>query len=256
MYLPKKERVAIYVVSHKPFTIPTDDGLYIPLMVGNKQDEIYSELLCDQYGDSIAEKNLRYNELTGLYWIWKNSNAEIVGICHYRRYFVTPVGKMLNLLLSKLIGVNKKWLINSDYILKACKKNDIILHNKTVFISGNKNSLMKMIDYKVIELAEVVMREMYPEYLSVYFKIINGKKAHLLNIMICKKKWLDKYCEWIFPLLFEIEKRLDINYPNELFSRSMGALAERFLDIWVMKNHLSVKECFTINTEKIDWKIW
>ena len=37
--------------------------------------------------DNIDGRNPWYCELTGLYWLWKNSDAYYVGLEHYRRYF-------------------------------------------------------------------------------------------------------------------------------------------------------------------------
>ena len=110
--------VRIFVMTHKEFNEP-DDPAYVPLHVGRKsylerkikekenisQDAVFcrklkvSRLLSylgDDTGDHISDKNCYYSELTGLYWVWKNvTDVDIVGSCHYRRYLINSVGKVL-----------------------------------------------------------------------------------------------------------------------------------------------------------------
>ena len=75
----------IYVAMHKKFDLGFKSDLYEPLLVGsyNKKDK---EILRDDKGENISSKNENYCELTGVYWIWKNSKENIVGLCHYRRF--------------------------------------------------------------------------------------------------------------------------------------------------------------------------
>ena len=76
----------IYVMTHKKIAVIPDPA-YVPLHVGRAGS---GELgyIGDHTGEHISEKNPRYCELTGLYWLWKNVRCDIIGICHYRRYFV------------------------------------------------------------------------------------------------------------------------------------------------------------------------
>ena len=73
----------IYVVTHKDSEILEDD-LYKGLCVGKYQKD---GMLSERDGVNITKYNDRINELTGLYWIWKNTTEDFVGMCHYRRFF-------------------------------------------------------------------------------------------------------------------------------------------------------------------------
>lgn len=240
----------IYVISHKPFQLPTSDSIYQPLMVG--QNDIDNKKYCfDHTGDHIAEKNGRYNELTGMYWIWKNVQEDVVGICHYRRYFVTPAGKLENLMLGK-----HTHFLQEDNIRKRLKETDMIVHNKTFFRESNCAQFSAGVNPYFWEAAKQEIQVMYPDYLPAFQRVEQRRYAHLLNMMIAKKELFDQYCRWLFPLLFQIEKRLEGSCEAEDMNRSMGMIGERLLDVWILKNQIRIRECFSVNMERKDWKVW
>ena len=65
-----------------------EDKIYMPVQVGaeGKENLGYQK---DNEGENISLKNAYYCELTGLYWAWKNMDAEYIGLSHYRRHFTT-----------------------------------------------------------------------------------------------------------------------------------------------------------------------
>lgn len=77
--------IKIIIATHKKYWLPKD-SIYLPLQVGaeGKKDLGYVK---DNIGDNISAKNANFCELTGLYWAWKNLDADYVGLVHYRRYF-------------------------------------------------------------------------------------------------------------------------------------------------------------------------
>ena len=83
-------KVKIFICCHKPDTVKHDD-VYTPLHVGralSKYKEEMKDMIGDDTGENISEKNPFYSEATGIYWIWKNvHDTEYVGLCHYRRFF-------------------------------------------------------------------------------------------------------------------------------------------------------------------------
>ena len=62
----------IYIATHKKFNVPNLNG-YCALQVGAEGKEKYGYLR-DNIGNHISGKNANYCELTGLYWIWKNTD--------------------------------------------------------------------------------------------------------------------------------------------------------------------------------------
>lgn len=241
----------IYIIAHKKFTPVIEDDIHRPLQVGAALHELISEAWQqDNQGDNISDKNLSYNELTGLYWIWKNSDEDIIGLCHYRRYFVTPLGKLLNLLFNK-----KTMFLSEKRIEKYLLHHDLIVHNKTIFLNGNKAQFHKTQKYpNDVDLLGEIISSNYSEYLPSYYNVMKKKSCHLLNMVIMKKELLDSYCTWLFSILSDVENSLISNGETD-FDRRLGMLGERMLDIWLDKNKLKIKECFSINTERKDWKL-
>ena len=84
----KNLNIQVYVVSHSEEDIKDIDAndIYVPLFVGRAGKDNLG-FVSDDTGDNISDKNSSYCELTGLYWMWKNSTADIIGLVHYRRYF-------------------------------------------------------------------------------------------------------------------------------------------------------------------------
>ncbi len=242
----------IYIVAHKDFSNPVDEKIYCPIQVGADINKtINNSWIKDNTGDNISSKNLSYNELTALYWIWKNSEEDIVGLCHYRRFFVTRIGKIKNL----LFGVKKNF-INEEFVKKIISKNFVVVHNKTYFKQGNRQQFLDTQKYpNDIDILGEVIASKYPEYADAYKMVMNGTSCHLLNMIIAKKEIIDDYCEWLFDVLFAVEEKL-IDMGEKSFERRMGMLGERMLDIWLIANDIQVKEVYSINTERIDWKNW
>lgn len=111
--------IKILVATHKKYQMPTD-SMYLFIHVGKegKNDLGY---IGDNTGDNISSTNSRLCELTGIYWAWKNIQADYIGVVHYRRYFTTKG-------LFSTLGKNKFDYIASEKEMEALlKEYDLIL---------------------------------------------------------------------------------------------------------------------------------
>lgn len=91
----------------------------------------------DNTGDNISDRNRQMCELTAMYWIWKNADAEVVGIEHYRRRFLLPAS------WSAIIqdGDADVILPVPLYVSPSIKDNYVSRHD-----IGPWNSMLKQID--------------------------------------------------------------------------------------------------------------
>lgn len=232
-----KDKVCIYIAAHKKFNVPSND-IYVPLHVGAEgKDDLGYTLDC--FGDNISLKNPYFCELTGLYWIWKNSNADYVGLVHYRRYFYKSSFSKINKLLCK------------DDIIKILNGNDIILSQRGyTWGTSVKGQYEKKHIKEDLDKCEKILKRKYSDYSMYFDKVFDNDHYCPFNMIICRKKLFNDYCEWLFDILFELEKEIDLSNRESYNARVYGFLSERLLNVWVLKNNLKVKELPVFNNEE------
>lgn len=227
----------IYIATHKKFNVPNLNG-YCALQVGAEGKEKYG-YLSDNIGNHISGKNANYCELTGLYWIWKNTDDSYKGLVHYRRYF----GR--NNLSNKISDI-----CSYEYLLNCLKSVDIVLPYVEYFKQNAKEEiLLHCCTEEIFDKLRQIIETKYPDYIETYDRYFNENKASLFNMLFCKREIFDAYCEWLFSILFVLEKQVDLAKLNTYQQRLYGFLSERLLNVWVIKNKLVVKHLPVIHME-------
>ena len=81
------DTLKIFVATNKPCEVP-HDGVHVPVQVGRSVSDYSLDMIGDDTGDNISDKNRTYCEMTAQYWAWKNvKDVDYIGFCHYRRFF-------------------------------------------------------------------------------------------------------------------------------------------------------------------------
>ena len=235
-------KVKIIVATHKKYQMPKSD-LYLPLHVG-KKNQNYIGYTGDDTGRNISAKNPYFCELTGLYWAWKNIDFEYIGLVHYRRHFR---GKAIsNNIFDKVLSYKE---VNT-----LLKNADVILPKKRKYYIETLYSHYKHTMYiEPLDITGDIIKELYPDYNLEFKRLKTRTKAHMFNMFIMKKEILDEYCNWLFGILFELERRIDSSIYDDFHSRFYGRISELLLDVWLNVNKIRFEEVPLLNIEKTNW---
>lgn len=250
--------IKIIIATHKKYCMP-NDNIYLPVHVGaeGKKDDngnqLYLGYTMDNSGDNISYKNASFCELTGLYWAWKNLDADYLGLAHYRRHFS----------LSKKSGDPFKNILTSDEAQKLSEEYSLILPKKRKYYIETLYSHYAHTHYaEHLDETRDIIQEIFPEYIDSYDAAVNRTSGYMFNMMIMKKELFSDYCQWLFSILFKLEKRMK-SMESELSSfqgRFYGRVSEIIFNVWLDHNikigkiiESEIKEIPYIYTEKIKW---
>lgn len=220
--------------------MPKDTDLYMPILVGAtknyKPDINYQR---DDVGENISIKNPNYNELTAVYWAWKNLDADVIGLVHYRRMFSLHRKRNLDSILDKK---EVEALLNIAPIILPKKRNYYIETNYSHYVHAHHK--------KPIDVTRRVLEENYSDYVDSFDKVMKFRKAHMFNMFIMKKQVFRKYSSWLFSVLFTVENRIDISGYSVQEARVFGYLSELLMDVWIDRNNIDYVESTWIQLGK------
>lgn len=250
----------IYVFHYKPGPVLIRVPNYVHIWAGKNKSSVPCEYTGDDTGIHISEKNKYYSELTGIYWVWKNTKQDIVGSVHYRRYFtdqIEPFGSQLKrslyflawmqrkrygLIYTRNLDLFKERILTEPEITAILKDHDLILPQRRKFKYSVQTHYEKYHHSSDLRLLETLIRENCPEYLSALQKVLSGNRLFANNMFIMKWPDFDRFMNWQFHLLFEFERRIKLSDYEGYQERILGFIAERLLNVWVTHQNFRIKE--------------
>lgn len=236
----------VIIATHKKYKMPKD-SLYLPLHVG-KEGKNDLRYIGDNTGDNISYKNSSYCELTGLYWAWKNLDVDYLGLAHYRRHFTVK-----NKRQQRKGGLMQSVLTKKE-VIPLLKKYPILVPKKRKYYIETLYSHYEHTHYKEhLDVTRDIIAEMYPEYLADFDKVMKQTGGYMFNMYIMRKDLSDAYCEWLFSILFELEKRLEDREYSFFQGRFYGRVSEIIFNVWLIHQNQPYYEIPYIHMEKINW---
>lgn len=144
--------------------------------------------------DNIDNENYRLNELTSLYYLWKNvHNVGYKGLEHYRR---------------AIWDSTDSHLLEPDEIESILQTHDVILTDNYVQFPGFMNNYCLPKDFGHIER----MNESWCCFGDFYWDFICNHTASEMswcNMFIAREEVADDYCEMCFNLCFNLRQPED-----------------------------------------------
>lgn len=258
-------KTRILIAMQKDSVYPSED-IYAPILVGanllNTNNLRGWRYGADNEGVNISSKNRFYCELTAIYWAWKNlKDVDVIGLCHYRRYLdyhkqcrpYFSTTSFTEAELEKLnMSVDNKTLqmvkSGSVVVPKAQKMPCTNQHNYCEYHIGD--------DYKTLE--SIVEQTQNGAYKQAFVEVSNDNKLYPYNMFLMRWDDFDGYCSWLFPLLEEVEEKIDISHYTPYQQRVYGFMAERLFNVWLRaeRKNLIEKPVIFIEEGNVQNKIY
>ncbi|AEJ30696.1 DUF4422 domain-containing protein [Leuconostoc sp. C2] len=238
------EKIQILVAAHKQVPMPTQ-SIYVPTQVGAALSaEHFDGFVQDNTGRNISSKNPYFNELTALYWARYNSDAEVIGLVHYRRFFSFSRQK------------NSAKILDESTIRALLSQKSVIVPKKRRYWIESSESHYRHAHHGVaLDVLREVIATKQPDYLTAYDYNMAQTWAHMFNMFIMPRAEYNDYIDWLFDILFAVEQKMqsDVVDWDAYEKRVYGFLSERLLDVWLEKNHISYIEVPVVFMEKQNW---
>ena len=237
--LTPPEDFCIYAVTYKNIKLASPPEGYKIIQGGRTVNGDFG-YLGDDTGDNISRLNLYLNELTALYWMWKNTKHTTLGLCHYRRFFTTS---------NDTTYAYDKILSRED-ALKILERYDMIVSE--IYYGGltQREWIVNDCGETLTTLGEAIIRkhllQAQPDYLDAFDYVLNSTTLYKCNLFITRRHVLDAYSQWLFSFIIDATeealrtlKLADLPFTPR---RLIAFFTERMLTVWLRKNRLRIKE--------------
>lgn len=206
------KKIKILVAYHKSADLISND-IYIPINVGrsllnenvnNNYNWLVNNMIGDNTGENISELNGEYNELTAIYWAWKNpeklGNPDYIGLNHYRRLFN----------FSRKITKSLRDLdISPEQLSRDIQGYDIIVPQKLGAYSKKLNKFITTIrehwniEHSAKDLDYIYNRvlKLYPEYKDAFDRVLSSSEMYWYNMSVIRVELFKIYAQWLFDIL-------------------------------------------------------
>lgn len=204
--------------------------------IPNEKRTLLDGFAFDDTGDNISHLNKYFGELTGLYWVWKNTDEEIIGTNQYRIFW------------------------NEDDLSQVkFNKNEMAIVKKIDVNDYTKNNTKRLSTYEHFtychgDMGMILLRGMIghrhcltPTLRTHMIDNLDWTSSlHPYNMFVAGRKIFNKTCEILFDIIMEFYDRFgflldEISYKYDQI-RLIDFLSERILHMIYMNSTYFFKD--------------
>lgn len=226
----------IYVVHHQEPNIALSD--YPPfithIQTGRALQDVHLDMIGDDTGVSISEKNKQYGELTAHYWVWKNKqDSDIVGFQHYRRLFD------FSSRFSIYPGYEISFFFYNTILKHFSEKNILDIFKRHEWVIPKAIPCVPNIpeQFSTYHLKEdwdicwtIFLKKLSPSMKKYAPSFSNDSQLHACILYLTRFEHFDAAMTWLFDILEEIEPLLPKRDGYQ--SRNIAFFAERLMHFY------------------------
>ena len=181
----------------------------------------------------------------------RNLKADYIGLVHYRRHFCLKK-KSRDPFENIITGAELRPILGQYWVFVPKKRRYFI---ETLYSHYAHTHYAEHLD-----ATREVIAERCPEYLPSFDRIMRRRYGYMFNMMIMRRDLADKYCKWLFDILFALSEKMGDTDLSFYQGRYFGRVSEIILNVWldrqvsisyIPKNR--IRELSTVYTEKIEW---
>ena len=294
--MKNSKNIKIIVSYHKPACLLKSD-IFMPIHAGraiarekskygNASESdltwLFSNMRGDDSGENISAFNRELNEMTAIYWAWKNltgngggaDKVDYIGHMHYRRIFDfediffsrwrrdcerlhASDGEFPELILRTMFMPSNEVVRNC---LRECDALIPCAHTNEHFLERKGNLSEPYIPIPLVRKYLEILQEKNPT--ADIDRALRSSKRHFWNIFVFRRDVFNAFCEFVFPPVFEFCSRFKDEFIAEKpglspmrLRRTPGFLAELSFHIFcsnlIARGNVSVRECGVVQFKEL-----
>ncbi len=265
-----KPDIKLAVCYYLPENQYLKNDICIPIQLGPAETGVDLGIQKDNEGDNRTDKHFFYSEYSGIYWLWKNTNAEYKGMFHHRRFLTeehVPVRNAmknfyrmikyaaLNTIFYKPFYYQRVITCNSDseYFEKIDKfihklpdmlvkgNYDIVVPKRFLYYHTNVvEAFDEVVNRIILQSLNKVFKSEFPSYFDYFQKTLNGRKLFYSNMHVMKNSYFEEYCKLVFGVFDHLENLLisEGYYQNlteeKIMLRIFGYIGELIMNTYIL----------------------